>query len=298
MGTSTKDRVLIAGSGGQLGRALAARLGGSSALARVWAPPEDLLDITSPDRVREAVAAHRPDWVVNCAAYTAVDAAEKDRERAWLVNDTAVGILADAALEGGARLVHVSTDYVFDGSKEGSYVEEDIPSPINAYGASKLAGEIRALAHPVGALVLRTAWLYSEGGRNFVTWALENGRKAAAAGEELPIVTDGVGSPTDAHTLAAQIEAGLEAGLEGLHHAAALGEASWWDFAGEIFRLAEVPVRLRPILGADLKRPARRPGRVVLDDRKLRESGRLRMRPWKDGLRDVIARMRGGTMGG
>jgi dTDP-4-dehydrorhamnose reductase len=286
-------RILITGSAGQLARALGARLGGSPEPSRVWMAPEDRLDIGDPGKVREALAVHRPDWIVNCAAYTAVDAAEADRERAFLVNDAAVGVLADAALDAGARILHLSTDYVFDGSKPGRYVEEDLPNPVNAYGASKLAGEIRLLAHPVRAAVLRTAWLYGEGGRNFFRWAVEGGRKAVESGGGLPVVIDQVGSPTDVHTLSAQIEAAIEADLEGLHHAAAEGETSWHGFAEEIFRLLGITPRLRPIRGEDLRRAARRAPRVVLENRRLHLAGRNLMVPWQEGLRGVVSRFLG-----
>lgn len=288
-------RILITGSAGQLARALGARLGGSPDLSRVWLPAEDRLDICDPVKVREAVAAHRPDWIVNCAAYTAVDAAEADRERAFLVNDAAVGVLADAALEAGARVLHVSTDYVFDGTKPGRYIEEDLPNPLNVYGASKLAGEIRLLAHPARAAVLRTAWLYGEEGRNFFRWAVEGGQKAIEGGGDLPVVTDQVGSPTDVHALSAQIEAAIEEDLEGLHHAAAEGETSWHGFAEEIFRLLGIAPRLRPIRGEELRRAARRAPRVVLENRRLNFAGRNRMVPWQEGLRGVVSRFRTST---
>ncbi len=285
-------RILIAGGGGQLGRALGERLEAGDARGRVFVPPETELDITDPRAVRSALDSFRPDWIVNCAAYTAVDAAEADSRRAFEVNDAAVGIIADAALEHGARVLHVSTDYVFDGEKDGPYVEEDPPAPLNVYGASKLAGERRLLAHPVRSAVLRTAWLYGESrGKSFLRFALEAGRRALATGEPVPLVTDQVGCPTDVHTFSAQIEEAIDDGLEGLFHAAAEGSASWFELGVEVFRLLGMSPPLKGLRGEDLGRPARRPSRVVLENRRLNARGLSRMIPWKDGLWGVIERM-------
>jgi dTDP-4-dehydrorhamnose reductase len=285
-------RVLIAGGGGQLGGALAARLDGGAFRGRVFVPPEADLDITDPQAVGASLDAFRPDWVVNCAAYTAVDAAETDSRRAFLVNDEALGVLADAAHRRGARLLHLSTDYVFDGGKPGNYVEEDATAPLNVYGASKLAGEKRLLAHPVGSVILRTAWLYGEApGKSFLRWVMEAGRKALDTGVPVPLVTDQVGSPTDVHTLSIQIEEAIRSGLAGLFHAAADGEASWYEFGEEIFRRLGISPPLKPVRGEDLRRAAKRPARVVLENRRLNQLGKNRMIPWKDGLRGVIERL-------
>lgn len=283
-----QQRILITGGGGQLARAVAARL---SPRYQVLAPARSVLDIADARAVREAVAAHRPDWIVNCAAYTAVDQAESERERAFLVNEAGVGFLADAAAERGARLLHVSTDYVFDGRKAGPYVEDDPTAPLNVYGASKLAGERRLLVHSVRSVILRTAWVYSESGRNFLCRILERGRQAIEAGVALPVVADQVGCPTDVHTLAAQIEEAIGADLEGIFHAAAEGSASWYEFAEEIFNGLGLAPRLVKIRAAELSRPAIRPDRVVLENRNLKAIGRSRMVEWREALRLVLARL-------
>ncbi len=285
-----KARVLITGGGGQLADAVALRLLARSSV-RVQALTELELDITDPISVQAAGESGRPDWIINCAAYTDVDAAEKDPERAYQVNDMAVGILADTAHRCGARLIHVSTDYVFDGSKAEPYVEDDRPSPLNVYGASKLAGERRLLQHPVRSAILRTAWLYGERGGNFLRWAVEEGRELLARGEALPVVCDQVGSPTDVHTLAEQIEACMEAELEGLFHASAEGSASWHDFAQEIFGQLGMAPRLKAIRWEELGRQARRPSRVLLENRRLKGLGQNRMIHWKEGLRGVLTRL-------
>ena len=281
-------RILITGGGGQLARAVAERL---APRYRVLAPARGDLDIVDARAVREAVAAHRPDWIINCAAYTAVDLAESEKERAFLVNEAGVGNLADAAADRGARLLHVSTDYVFDGHKDGPYVEDDPTGPLNVYGASKLAGERRLQGHPARSVILRTAWVYSEAGRNFLCRIVERGREAIAAGKPLPVVADQVGCPTDVHTLSAQIEEAIASDQSGLFHAAAVGSASWYEFAGEIFRGLGLAPKLEKIRAAELSRPAVRPDRVILENRNLNTLGRSRMVDWREGLRGVLARL-------
>lgn len=294
MGAASRARILITGGGGQLARALARRLGaGSSPQDRVFMAAEAELDIANLRSVRNAVEAHRPDWIINCAAYTAVDDAEGEPERAFRVNDLALGILAGSALDSGARLLHVSTDYVFDGTKREPYVEEDPPNPLNIYGLSKFWGERRLLAHPARSAILRTAWLYGEEGKNFFRWAAENGARAVSTGEPLPLVQDQVGCPTDVHTLSAQIEVAIEEDLRGLFHAASEGSASWLEFGREIFAGLGLDPPVKAVRGEELSRLARRPARVVLENRRLKILGRHRMIPWREGLRGVLERFRG-----
>jgi len=291
-----ESRVLITGGGGQLACALRARWEERGQAERITSLSRAELDITGRDGVRACLNSLRPGWIVNCAAFTAVDAAEDDPAAAFRVNDEAVGVLADSAEEYGARLVHVSTDYVFDGQKPAPYVEEDATHPINVYGASKLAGEERLRRHPVRSAVLRTAWLFGERARNFVSWFLGAAKTAAGEGRPLPVVDDQVGSPTDVHTVAEQIETVIDEEMLGLYHAAAVGSASWFEFAQEIVRQMELAVQLRPIAGAQLGRAARRAGKVVLENRRLNSMGRSRMIPWQDGLRRVVDRL--GPQGG
>jgi dTDP-4-dehydrorhamnose reductase len=291
-GGKGEPRVLITGGGGQLARALGALLETDRAAGPVLAPSRSELDIADRGRVREAVASFRPDWLVNCAAYNAVDQAETDREAAFRTNDEAVGVLADACAERGVRLIHVSTDYVFDGETHGVYVEDDPPRPLSVYGESKLGGEKRLLAHPVRSALLRTAWLYGESGKNFLVRIVELGKKAAASGEPLTVVADQVGCPTDVHSLAFQIEEVIRHDLRGLMHAAALGSASWYDFADAIFSGLGLRPRLVPIRAEELGRPARRPLRTVLENRNLQALGLNRMLPWRTGLEGVLERLK------
>lgn len=255
-------RVLLAGSGGQLGRALVATAPPGVTLI---APPEAEFDISDPAAIAARMADARPDLLINAAAYTAVDAAEMDVDTAMRINATAVADLATAAARMGTRLAHVSTDFVFDGMQQRPWRPDDQPAPINAYGRSKLAGEQAALAHHPAPLIIRTAWLYAAGGRNFVHTML----RFMAERDEIRVVCDQRGTPTHAPGLARAIWA--LASRQGIYHWTDAGEASWHEFAVAIQEIAldqgllprAVPVR--PIATADYPTPARRPSYSVLD---------------------------------
>lgn len=257
-------RVLVAGAAGQLGRALART---APAAVELVAPDEAAFDILDEAGVRATVEAVRPALVVNAAAYTAVDRAESEPDRAHAVNAEAAGRLAAAAAAVGARFVQVSTDFVFDGTLGRPYRPDDAANPLSAYGRSKLAGEQAvAAAHP-GALIVRTAWVHAAGGHNFVATMLRLMRER----DEVRVVADQVGTPTHADGLARALWALDEAGATGLFHWTDSGVASWYDFAVAIAEEAqaqgllarEVPVI--PIATADYPTPARRPGIAILD---------------------------------
>ena len=255
-------RVLVAGSGGQLGRALAATAPEGVTLI---APAETDFDIGNAAQVREVVAAARPDLLVNAAAWTAVDKAEADEAAALLVNATAVGHLAAAAAATGARFVQISTDYVFDGQACQPYRPDTPPAPASAYGRTKLAGEQAAAAHHPAPLIIRTAWVYAAAGNNFVRTML----RLMAEREEVRVVADQLGTPTHAASLARAIWA-LH-GHSGIFHWTDAGVASWYDFAIAIhdealaLGLLSRPTRVLPIRTEDYPTPARRPAYGVLD---------------------------------
>ena len=255
-------RVLVAGSGGQLGRALAATAPEGVTLI---APAEADFDIGNAAQVREVVAAARPDLLVNAAAWTAVDKAEADEAAALLVNATAVGHLAAAAAATGARFVQISTDYVFDGQACQPYRPDTPPAPASAYGRTKLAGEQAAAAHHPAPLIIRTAWVYAAAGNNFVKTML----RLMAEREEVRVVADQLGTPTHAASLARAIWA-LH-GHSGIFHWTDAGVASWYDFAIAIhdealaLGLLSRPTRVLPIRTEDYPTPARRPAYGVLD---------------------------------
>ena len=224
--------ILITGANGQLGRSLQ-RLGGVSPHNYICTDVAEL-DITDAGAVLRAVREHRIDVIVNCAAYTDVEKAEEAEARADLLNHKAAGNLAAAAKETGATLFHVSTDYVFDGTAHTPYTEDVTPSPLGAYGRTKLAGERAVMASGCRYLIFRTAWLYSEYGKNFLKTML----CLSSERERLQVVFDQIGTPTYAGDLALAlfsiIEAGRYAGNEGVYHFTNEGVCSWYDFATEI----------------------------------------------------------------
>jgi len=284
-------KLLVTGSQGQLGSRIVEALRAQAA-HDVVALPRESLDITDREAVLEAVGASRPDWILNCAAYTDVERAESERAEAFRLNAEAVGLLADAAERHGARLLHPSTDYVFSGDFEDEaprpYHEEDAPAPLSVYGASKLAGEMRLRGHGVRSLIVRTSWLYGGPGRNFLSTMLRLGREAEASKKPVRVVGDQRGSPTDAPSLARQIIRLVEAGAEGLVHASAHGEATWHELAAEIFVRAGLHPELERITTAEYPSRARRPPYSVLENRKLRGLGLDILPPWKEGLERAL----------
>jgi len=241
------------------------------------------LDITDADAVRRAVRELCPDAVVNCAAYTDVDGAESDRATAQAVNGDGAGRVAAAAAAAGAAIVHVSTDYVFDGSKDEPWLESDPTGPLGAYGATKLAGEIAvAQANPSHAIV-RTAWLFGAGARNFVDTMLALG----AQREEVSVVTDQIGCPTwTGHLAGALVALAERPSQTGVHHLAGAGSCSWNELAVEVFRQARIDCRVRPATTADFPRPARRPAYSVLGSERV---DALVLAPWRQGVAEYLA---------
>jgi dTDP-4-dehydrorhamnose reductase len=272
-------RWLVTGAGGQLGTHLL-RLLGPSAVGL----PRASLDLTCAASVTDALSRLRPSVVINAAVYTAVDDAETHSSEAFAVNATAVSTLASACASVGARLIHVSTDYVFDGRATRPYETTDAPNPLTAYGRTKLAGEQAALA--AGATVVRTAWVYGGPGRNFVDTMLS----LAESRPTVDVVADQVGSPTWVADLAAALVA-VPAGA-GLVHFVNSGTASWYEFARSIFEFAgHDPARVRPTTSATFPRPAPRPAWSVLSTASWTALGLPEPRPWQDALRDCIAEL-------
>lgn len=287
-------RVLLAGGGGQLGRAL---LRGRPEGVEVTAPGSAELDITSRNDVLALVRALRPDVVINAAAWTNVDAAEQARESAFAVNADGPGWLAEAASDAGARLIQVSTDYVFDGRQGRPYRPDDPTTPLGVYGASKLEGERRVRA-VLGdhALILRTAWVYSHERHNFLLTMLRLMRERDA----LSIVDDQIGTPTHAVGLAAVIWRWLALdGPGGIHHWTDAGVASWYDFAvairDEAAEMGLLPRRVPviPIPGCDYPTPAPRPACSVLDKTSTREILGENGRHWREALVDCLILLKG-----
>jgi dTDP-4-dehydrorhamnose reductase len=253
------SRWLVTGAAGMLGQDMCRLLRDRG--EPVTALDHDELDITDPAAVAGFLAEDKPDVVVNCAAWTAVDAAEEQEAEALRINGTGVENLASACQQQAARLVQLSTDYVFGRTEQRSYAEDDAPAPVNAYGRTKLAGE-RAALGMAGGYVVRTAWLYGAHGPSFVRTMLRRAR----AGSPAQVVTDQRGQPTWTVDVAAQIFALIAAGGEpGIYHATSSGVTSWHGLAREVFRLAGAdPDQVTPVTSAAFPRPASRPGCSVL----------------------------------
>ncbi|WP_424528684.1 dTDP-4-dehydrorhamnose reductase [Sphaerisporangium viridialbum] len=288
------NRLLLTGASGMLGTALSAELAGDPASPDVLPYGRDRLDLRYPDGVREIIRQEKPDIVVNCAAWTAVDDAEAHEIDALAVNGGGVRALATACAEVGARLFHISTDYVFDGTASTPYAEDAAPRPVNAYGRSKLAGERAVLGLlPKDGYVLRSAWLYGTGGRNFVQTmiALESAR------ETVDVVDDQFGQPTWTADLAAQLLrlARAEDAPPGVYHGTSSGQVTWYGLAREIFTLLGAdPGRVRPVSSADFPRPALRPAYGVLGHDRWAFAGLPPIRHWRDALHAAWPSITGG----
>ncbi len=284
-------KILLTGRDGQVGWELERTLG---PLGEVIAFDRQGLDLADPAHIVARVREAKPDVIVNAAAYTAVDKAESEPDVAMAVNGAAPGILAEEAKKLGALLVHYSTDYVFDGTKEGAYVETDTPNPLNAYGRTKLAGERAVVASGVDHLIFRTSWVYSNRGRNFLTTIL----RLAKEKPELRVVADQFGAPTwarDVATATALVLARRPAGAEipsGIYHLTAAGRTTWYEFARRIVELAGLRTVVTPIPGAEYPAAARRPRNSALDDTALRAAFGIALPAWHASLERCVGSTR------
>lgn len=244
------------------------------------------LDITDRTAVDSFVEGNAIDVIVNCAAYTAVDRAEADEERALLLNATAPGYLAEAIERRGGQLIQISTDYVFDGTAHTPYVEDAATCPASAYGRTKLAGEKAVLAANPSAMIIRTAWLYSTFGNNFVKTMLRLGREK----EQLGVIFDQIGTPTYARDLAAAIMTAINQGIvPGIYHFTDEGVTSWYDFTLAIHRLAGITTcHVRPLHTSEYPTPAARPHYSVLDKTKIKQTYGIEIPHWEKSLYECI----------
>jgi dTDP-4-dehydrorhamnose reductase len=282
-------RTLVLGGNGMVGRATVA-----AARRRGWVvggPDRDEVDITDAAAVDRALADFRPELVVNCAAFTRVDDCEHEREAAFAVNGAAVGTVAAASERAGARLIHVSTDYVFDGKATEPYREEDPTGPRSVYGASKLDGERRALEH-AGAMVVRTSWVFGAGGPNFVATI----RGLLAAGQApLRVVADQVGGPTYAAFLARALLDLGESGAAGLVHYQNREPVSWFELARAVARALGDGTEIVPVSTAEFPRPAPRPAWSVLACARFEALVGRPPEPWAPGLAEYLREMERAT---
>ncbi|MFW6245105.1 MAG: dTDP-4-dehydrorhamnose reductase [Fibrobacterota bacterium] len=280
-------KLLIVGSGGQLGSDFVkeANLQGHDTAALDY--PQ--IDITSPESVLETVKSVRPDVIVNCAAFTAVDLCEGKQDQAFALNADGSANLARAAKESDALLVHISTDYVFSGDLDRPYTEEDTPGPNSVYGKSKLEGERRIASIWNRHMIFRIAWLYGVNGNNFVKSIRRFGLKNREEGKPLRVVNDQIGSPTWTVSVCRQVLKVLDSGEYGVYHCTSEGSCSWFDFAEEIINASGIDVRVEPCTTEEFPRPAPRPVNSVLENKKLKTLGLNIMPEWKDAFRQFLA---------
>ena len=290
-------KILITGSKGQLSQELQLALAGEG---KVLALGHQAMDLAEPAQIRQQVRLLRPDLIINAAAYTAVDPAQGDRDQAFAVNATGPGVLAEEAAGLGVPLIHYSTDYVFDGRKPEPYQEEDQPAPLSIYGASKLAGEqaIQAIGGP--HLILRTSWVYSLHGRNFLLTM----QRLLQERDSLSVVEDEIGAPTWAGTIAAATAEMVRklrngtGGPSGLYHLTATGETSWYGFACSIAEHLRQQGRLRatlePILSKDYPTAAQRPLNSRLNCAHLQRDWSITLPDWETALHQCLSNPRNG----
>jgi dTDP-4-dehydrorhamnose reductase len=275
-------KVLLTGSAGMLAKDLIPCL--QDCGHEITAPPEELLDITKLKVVRTVVDELAPELIINCAAYTNVDEAEKREHQALIVNGLGVQNLCILCQEHSIPLVHFSTDYVFDGSKPGPYTIYDSPNPINAYGRSKLLGEKYVLWLLSKFYLIRTSWLFGLHGKNFIENMLELGQKQ----KQVSVVTDQRGCPTWARDLAEATVDLIETDRYGIYHITNSEPTTWFDFTKEIFRLAGIGTTVLPATSKQFIRPARRPANSALDPFPLKEILGREMPSWKATLKEYL----------
>jgi dTDP-4-dehydrorhamnose reductase len=285
-------KVLVLGGGGQVAHAVVAS---APAEHLVCVKSQQDLDITSEADLSAAVAGSGADWIVNGAAYTAVDRAESEAGLAREVNETAVGVMARAAARSGCRLLHLSTDFVFDGASNRAYLPADRPNPLSVYGATKFGGEQQAIAHGRDAIVVRTAWVYASIGSNFVLTMLRLMRER----DEVRVVADQIGAPTWATGIAQAIWSLIDSNAAaGVYHWTDLGIATWYDFAVAIQDealargLLSRAVPVIPISTADYPTPARRPAFSVLNTESTRAVVKAPARHWRHNLGMMLDELR------
>jgi dTDP-4-dehydrorhamnose reductase len=296
-----KTRVAVIGRSGQLARSLAVSAQSRSGLELVaFGRPE--LDLEGPITTAAVLAEWRPDVVINVAAYTAVDQAEVETERAFRINAEAAGAIAEDCSQAGAKLIHVSTDYVFDGTSPDPYTPDSPTNPLSVYGQSKLAGEFKVREATSAHLIVRTAWVYSPFSHNFLKTMLELSRSRNV----VRVVADQRGNPSSASDLAEGLlriveewDRGADTGLGSTYHLAGSGAASWADFASEIFaasrRYGLNSCQVEPITTAEWPTRAQRPRNSILDCSRFTEDFGFKMPRWQDALYNVVRQLASGA---
>jgi dTDP-4-dehydrorhamnose reductase len=273
-------QILVTGSDGQLGNEL--QLVSADSKNKYIFTDVGTLDITKPEQLKEYLGKTHIDYLINCAAYTAVDKAETEKEKAYLINSKAVENIAASSKEFGFKLIHISTDFVFDGKKSLPYNETDAVNPLSVYGASKYDGEKAIINSLSGYLIIRTSWLYSTFGNNFVKTILN----LAVKNSTVKVVADQLGTPTYALDLASLIYQITEDNIDinGIYHYSNEGVASWYDFAFEICRVADIKTKILPIESSEYPTLAARPFYSVMNKKKIKKELNIDIPHWKDAL--------------
>ncbi len=287
-------KILVTGANGQLGWELQRAKPGD---CKLTALSRDQLDITDLEQVNNTINSIKPDWIINAAAYTAVDKAESDSEGAYAINADGAANLATAAQASNVRLLHISTDFIFDGKNNRPYLPDDNPNPLGVYGASKLAGEqkVRELLGDE-TLIIRTAWVYSSHGNNFVKTML----RLMEERDTLGVIEDQVGTPSWAAEIATAIYLSIENNLRGVYHWTDTGAASWYDFSVAIYELGQEAglisssVTINPIPTEAYPTPAERPPYSILNKDSLRKAINYTGKHWRDSLSQMILEIKNG----
>lgn len=280
-------KFVITGVKGQLGYDLVKQLSGGN--HEVIGIDRDELDITNEAAVLAYIENVKPDAILHCAAFTNVDAAEEQKEAAYAVNALGPKYLAQAASKVGAKMVYVSTDYVFNGTASEPYEPDQATDPLGVYGETKLAGEEFVKQYLDKFFIVRTAWVYGINGHNFVKTMLRLGEER----EEVGVVHDQIGSPTYTVDLASFMIELVQSEKYGIYHATNEGVCSWYDFAVEIFKQAEMNVKVNPLTSDQFPRPAARPSYSVLSKKKIKEQGFTPLRDWKEALAVYLTELKG-----
>ncbi len=281
--------ILITGANGQLGNELKIASKNFYGYDFIFTDISEV-DISNAEQTAEFIKKNQPDWIVNCAAYNFVDKAETEPENAMLINGIAVKNISESIQGTDCRLIHISSDYVYDGKSNIPYNELSEPDPSSSYGKSKLAGERYALLHP-GSMIIRTSWLYSSFGNNFVKTILKHGREK----ESLKVVCDQAGTPTYAADLAKAIMHIISGVIRnqlaftpGIYNYSNEGVCSWYDFAVEIVSEAGLICKINPVLTGEYKSAARRPAYSVMDKSRIKENFNLEIPYWRTSLRECM----------
>ena len=276
-----RKKILVTGANGQLGMELQ-QLAKAYPLFEFIFTTREEMPLDNPEAISNFIAKHQPQYFVNCAAHTAVDKAESEKELAYQINAEAPGIIAKACKENNVQLIHISTDYVFNGTGTVPYKESDATDPVNLYGDSKLQGEKKVMEFNPDAIIIRTAWVYSEFGKNFVKTML----RLMADKDQISVVGDQSGTPTYAADLAEAILQIISSQqwTPGIYHFSNEGNITWYDFAVAIKELSGSNCKVNPITTSQYPTPAKRPGYSVLDKTKIKETFGITIPPWRDSL--------------